>query len=207
MTCATGPCMVPMSRVKTRDACHRPFHDAWLRALHCAHEPSQDMGHVPPSMPCWCHGALNGAHKPSQNTGCVPRGLTWCPRAEARHMMRATSRATTATMTLDMVLEAVLALARNYSHPVPHTRYTPDASHAHADTPSPACNECPQALERACYHGKACQWPTLRLTSGAHSYPLPDVSHRKAHGCPMQQTPSLGTRSHLDSSRSPQALE
>ena len=61
-------------------------------------------------------------------------------------MMRATSCATTTTMTLDMVLEVVLAFARNYSHPVPHTRYTPDASHAHADTPSPPCNKCPQAL-------------------------------------------------------------
>lgn len=98
-------------------------------------------------------------------------------------MMRATFCATTAIMTLDMVLEVVLALAHNYSHPVPHTRYTLDASHAHADTPSPPCKECPQALERACYLGKVCQWPTLRLTPGAHPCSLPDVAHRKAHEC------------------------
>ena len=72
---ATGPCLVPASQAKTRDA---------------------------------CHVALLGAHEPSQDTRRVPCGLAWCPRAEPRHMTRATSRATEATMTLDMVLEAVL---------------------------------------------------------------------------------------------------
>ena len=31
---------------------------------------------------------------------------------------------------------------------------------------------------------KTCQWPTSRLTPGAHPCPPLDVAHRKAHGCP-----------------------
>ena len=70
MTRATGPCMVPTSRAKTRDAFHCSCHDA-------------------------CHGALHGAHEPSQDTGRMPRGLAWCPRAELRHETRATACAMT----------------------------------------------------------------------------------------------------------------
>ena len=48
---ATGPCMVPMSRAKTQNACNHPCHDACHRALHGACESSQDTQPMPPPVP------------------------------------------------------------------------------------------------------------------------------------------------------------
>ncbi|XP_059589984.1 pollen-specific leucine-rich repeat extensin-like protein 1 [Vitis vinifera] len=41
---------------------------------------------------------------------------------------------------------------------------------------------------------KTCQWPTSRLTPGAHPCPPPDVAHRKAHGCPSPPCKECPTR-------------
>ena len=41
---------------------------------------------------------------------------------------------------------------------------------------------------------KTCQWPTSRLTPGAHPCPPPDVAHRKAHGCPSPPCNECPTR-------------
>ena len=75
----------------------------WHEALHGARPRAKPR----------CHGALLGAREPSQggtrpcmvparepsqDTRRVPCGLAWCPRAEPRHMTRATSCATTATI-------------------------------------------------------------------------------------------------------------
>ena len=111
----------PVSQAKTRDACHgallgarEPSQGGTRPCMVPAREPSQGATGpclVPASQAKTrdaCHVALLGAHEPSQDTRRVPCGLAWCPRAEPRHMTRATSRATEATMTLDMVLEAVL---------------------------------------------------------------------------------------------------
>ena len=84
--------------------------------------------------------------------------------------------------------------------PGAHPCLPPDVAHRKAHgCPSPPCNESPPRVlgpssrlveepssPRASMlpRKKTCQWPTSRLTPGAHPCPPLDVAHRKAHGCP-----------------------
>ena len=83
---ATGPCLVPMSRAKTRDACHLPCHDNYNDPRHGARGCARTRAP--------CHDACHDLH-------------AMVPRPEAWHVPHATARATTPIMTHSMVVEGV----------------------------------------------------------------------------------------------------
>nr|CAN75538.1 hypothetical protein VITISV_009643 [Vitis vinifera] len=74
---------------------------------------------------------------------------------------------------------SMLPIKRHTNAPPPMQRVPSPCTRPHLGS-----SRNPQARKRACYLGKACQWPTLRLTPEAHPCLPPDVAHQKAHGCP-----------------------
>jgi hypothetical protein len=100
----------------------------------------------------------------------------------------------------DVPMANVAAHPRGLTHAsrptLPIERHT-DAPPPMQRAPSPGTrprlgsSRSPQALERACCLEKTCQWPTSRLTPGAHPCLSPDLAHPKARLVPPVSTRSL----------------
>ena len=140
-------------------------------------EPS----HAAAVTPCPAHAAPGTRPMPPMRTRCpVPPRLGSTPRASMlprKNVPMANVAAHPGGLT--HASRPTLPIKRHTNAPPPMHRAPSPCTR-----PRLGSSRSPRALERACCLGKACQWPTSRLTPGAHPCLPPDVAHRKAHGCP-----------------------
>ena len=136
---------------------HPPRHAATRAALgvQAAHATLSMRPHMPPSSP-W-HTNTKRAH---------PRHR-WEP-----------SHATAITSCPVHIAPRTRPMPPMRTHPPSH------ATSALLTHSIPSLLVSARLFERTCCLRKTCQWPTSWLTPRAHPCPLPDVAHRKAHGCP-----------------------